>query len=483
MFMSQFMTGILDRLSSLFFKYTVFLLAILLCAGMGIALSNMSRLSTHLIKSQAIENAAQYAYSMKEARTLYSDEVVDRIKNIRDISAAPNYSTQLGGIPLPATYLLELGHRISEGREGLSMRLYSDYPFPWRVKEGGPKDNFEREALSYLRKYPTATFTRFETFQGHPTLRYAEADILKPSCVGCHNSLKDSPKKDWQIGDVRGILEVNTTLDRYMMETNIGLQSTFIMLVILSGLALSGIALVMAKLHRTSKELEHRVLERTADLQEANQLLGLEREKSDRLLLNILPQVIADQLKQGHTTIADWFGEVTILFADIVGFTQLSTRISPTDLVNLLNEIFSAFDRLTEKYGLEKIKTIGDNYMVVGGLPKQRPDHAEAVARMAIEMQQEISKFNLEHNVQLNIRIGINTGSVVAGVIGTKKFTYDLWGDAVNTASRMESHGIPGTIQVSATTYEKLKNKFALESRGVIEIKGKGKMNTYLLAG
>lgn len=481
--MGQFITGILDRFNHLFFKYTVLLLTILLCAGIGIALSNMSRLSNHLIQSQAIENAAQYARSIKEARTLYSDEAVDRIKNIRGISVASNYSTQPGGIPLPATYLIELGHRISDNQEGVSARLYSDYPFPWRAKEGGPKDDFEREALTYLRQHPTATFTRFETFQGHPTLRYAEADILKPSCVGCHNSRQDSPKKDWQIGDVRGILEINTALDRYMVETNVGLQGTFIMLAVLSGLAISGIAIVIARLRRTSQELEHRVLERTADLQEANQLLGLERQKSDRLLLNILPQAIADQLKQGHITIADWFGEVTILFADIVGFTQLSTQISPTELVNLLNEIFSAFDRLTEKYGLEKIKTIGDNYMVVGGLPKQRPDHAEAVARMALEMQQEISKFNREHSAQLNIRIGINTGSVVAGVIGMKKFTYDLWGDAVNTASRMESHGIPGTIQVSATTYKHLKDKFVLESRGVIEIKGKGKMETYLLAG
>ncbi|HIK30282.1 MAG TPA: hypothetical protein IGS31_02850 [Oscillatoriales cyanobacterium M4454_W2019_049] len=124
-----------------------------------------------------------------------------------------------------------------------------------------------------------------------------------------------------------------------------------------------------------------------------------------------------------------------------------------------------------------------DNYMVVGSLPKQRPDHAEAVARMALEMQQEITKFNIEHGAQLNIRIGINTGPVVAGVIGMKKFTYDLWGDAVNTASRMESHGIPGTIQVSATTYDRLKDKFTLEFRGEMDIKGKGKMNTYLLSG
>ncbi len=479
--MRQFFIRALEQLSRLFVKHTVFLLTVLLCVGVGVALSSMSRLSSQLIRSQAFENAAQYAHSIKAARTLYSDEAVDRIKSIPGIRIDANYTLQPGGIPLPATYLLELGHNISENQDGVSVRLYSDYPFPWRVKEGGPKDDFEREALSYLRQYPMATFSRVENFQGRPSMRYAEADILHPSCVGCHNTRQDSPKKDWKVGDVRGILEVNTALDRYILETKAGLQGTFIMLAILSGLALSGIAIVIGRLQRTSKELEQRVLERTAQLHESNQLLGVEQEKSDRLLLNILPQPIADQLKQGHTTIADWFGEVTILFADIVGFTQLSAQLSPTTLVSLLNEIFSTFDRLTEKYGLEKVKTMGDGYMAVGGLPKQRPDHAEIVAQMALEMQQEIAQFNAKHNFELNIRIGINTGPVVAGVIGTKKFNYDLWGDAVNTASRMESHSVPGAIQVSATTYDRLRDKFVLEYRGAIEIKGKGAMETYFL--
>jgi adenylate cyclase len=479
--MRQFVVCALEQLNRLFLKHTVLLLTVLLCVGVGVALSSMSALSSHLIRSQAFQNAAQYADYIKEARTLYSAEAVDRIQAVPGIRVDANYTLQPGGIPLPATYLMELGHRISENQEGVSIRLYSDYPFPWRAKQGGAKDEFERQALSYLRQYPTATFSRVEEFQGRPSLRYAEADTLQPSCVGCHNTRQDSPKKDWKVGDVRGVLEVNMALDRYILETKAGLQGTFIMLAILSGLALSGIAIVIGRLQRSSQELELRVLERTAQLQETNQLLGLEQDKSERLLLNILPQPIADQLKQGHTTIADWFGEVTILFADIVGFTQLSAQLPPTTLVNLLNDIFSAFDRLTEKYELEKVKTMGDGYMAVGGLPKQRPDHADAIALMALEMQQEMAKFNAKHNSELNIRIGINTGPVVAGVIGTKKFNYDLWGDAVNTASRMESHGIPGTIQVSATTYERLREKFVLEHRGTIEIKGKGAMETYFL--
>lgn len=211
--------------------------------------------------------------------------------------------------------------------------------------------------------------------------------------------------------------------------------------------------------------------------------LAAEQEKSERLLLNILPKVIADRLKQNEKTIADSFPEVTVLFADIAGFTQLSARVSPQELVQLLNEIFCGFDLLVEQHSLEKIKTIGDAYMVVGGLPMPRSDHAEAIADMALDMQGEVDRFNAKHDASLSIRIGINTGPVVAGVIGTKKFIYDLWGDAVNTASRMESHGIPGYIQLTSSTYELLRDRYLVEERGTIEVKGKGEMNTYLLKG
>ncbi|MBW4678826.1 MAG: DUF3365 domain-containing protein [Microcoleus vaginatus WJT46-NPBG5] len=481
--MRQLIDKFLAAFTRLLYKRIILILAILFCAGVGVAMSNMSRLSSDLIESQARQNAALYAQAMKEARTLYTSETVDRLKDINGVIVTHDYPKYTGGIPVPATYLLELGHSLSEKNNGMSVRVYSDYPFPWRKEEGGAKDKFEEQALKYLRQYPKETFARIENYQGRPSFRYAEADTLKPSCVGCHNTHPDSPKTDWKVGDVRGILEIVTPLDSFIAKTRTGLGGTFAMLSVLSVLALSGLTLVIGRLRQTSKELERRVIERTAQLQETNQELTSEQEKSERLLLNILPQPIADQLKQGHHTIADWFSEVTVLFADIVGFTQLSDRISPTELVNVLNEIFSGFDRLTEKYGLEKIKTIGDNYMVAGGLPTQRPDHAEAIAEMALDIQQEIEQFNAKHKAELSIRIGINTGPVVAGVIGTKKFIYDLWGDAVNTASRMESHGIPGAIQVTESTYERLQDKFAFKERGVMEIKGKGQMTTYLLTG
>ncbi|MEG4280229.1 adenylate/guanylate cyclase domain-containing protein [Microcoleus sp. MON1_C1] len=235
------------------------------------------------------------------------------------------------------------------------------------------------------------------------------------------------------------------------------------------------------QLVKLNDELEFRVEERTNALNDTLKALRYQQEQSDRLLLNILPEEIANRLKRGDSTIADTFADVTVLFADIVGFTQLSSRVSPTQLVALLNDIFSTFDNLAERHGLEKIKTIGDAYMVVGGLPIPRPDHAEAIAEMALDMQQAIIDFSNTHSQAFSIRIGINTGPVVAGVIGIKKFIYDLWGDTVNTASRMESHGLPGCIQVTETTYQQLREKYSFENRGAIEVKGKGQMTTYLL--
>ncbi len=213
------------------------------------------------------------------------------------------------------------------------------------------------------------------------------------------------------------------------------------------------------------------------------QKISIEQEKAENLLLNILPEPIAAQLKQDQKAIAENFDEVTILFADIVGFTSLSSRLDPIELVNWLNQIFSTFDQFAEQLGLEKIKTIGDAYMVAAGLPVPRSDHAEVIAEMALLMQEAVERFQIQQGESFQIRIGINTGVVVAGVIGTRKFIYDLWGDAVNIASRMESSGEPGRVQVTEVTYEKLKHKYKLEKRGAISVKGKGEMTTYWLIG
>ena len=216
-----------------------------------------------------------------------------------------------------------------------------------------------------------------------------------------------------------------------------------------------------------------------------NRQLVEAQEKSERLLLNILPRPIAEQLKQGPEIIAESFAEVTVLFADIVNFTQLTETQPAAKIVDFLNQVFSRFDQLAERHGLEKIKTIGDAYMVAAGLPQPQENHAAAVAAMAIEMQATLAEFNAQTQQNIALRIGIHTGPVVAGVIGLKKFAYDLWGDTVNTASRMESHGLPNQIQISEATYNQLQacgERYEFHQRGPIVIKGKGSMVTYLLA-
>ena len=225
-----------------------------------------------------------------------------------------------------------------------------------------------------------------------------------------------------------------------------------------------------------NRELETRIAIRTRELAQ-------EHERSERLLLNVLPRPIAERLKDGEETIADSFDDVTVLFADIVDFTPFAARLEPAEVVDILDSVFSTLDEIAEAYGLEKIKTIGDCYMMVGGLPEPRPDHAEAVADAALEIREKVKIGADRSTAPLTLRIGLHSGPVVAGVIGRRKFIYDLWGDTVNTASRMESQGRPDAIQCSATAFELLREAYEFEPRGTIDVKGKGPMETYFLLG
>lgn len=222
------------------------------------------------------------------------------------------------------------------------------------------------------------------------------------------------------------------------------------------------------------------------DITERRQMemeLRQQRQKADRLLINILPYQIAHRLKSGVRTIAESLDEVSVMFADLVEFTNAAGQMSPREIVELLNNIFSTFDKLATQYQLEKIKTIGDEYMAAGGLLTNHGDHVEAMGLMALEMQRTIQSFQRPDNLPFQLRIGIHVGPVVAGVIGMRKFAYDLWGDTVNIASRMESTGEPGRIQVTPEVYQRLRKRFYLKPRGAIAVKGRGLMETYWLIG
>jgi class 3 adenylate cyclase len=211
--------------------------------------------------------------------------------------------------------------------------------------------------------------------------------------------------------------------------------------------------------------------------------LRAEQEKAEELLVNVLPSSIAERLKGSSRSIADHFESASILFADVVDFTPLARRLAPAEVVGVLDRLFSRFDTLVERHGLEKIKTIGDCYMAASGVPDPSPDHARKAALLALDMRDVVGTSAIADRSGLALRIGINSGPVVAGVIGTKRFLYDLWGDAVNVASRMETNGTPGEIQITRATYELLKDDFVCRRRGMIQVKGKGEMETWYLTG
>jgi class 3 adenylate cyclase len=246
----------------------------------------------------------------------------------------------------------------------------------------------------------------------------------------------------------------------------------------LLALGLIGAALA----HRLEVQARDAFLQRKL-IGEHAEALDMEKSRAEALLLNVLPPSIAERLKSDKGAIADGFAEVSVLFADIVGFTKMSERLRPEEVVFRLNLIFSSFDDLVDKLKLEKIKTIGDAYMVAGGLHSHEYDHAQTIAEMALAMRRRMQEFGKQFGEPLSLRIGINTGSVVAGVIGKKKFIYDVWGDTVNTASRMETHSEPDSIQVTEATYLLLKDRYVLTERGDVEVKGKGRMRTWFLEG
>jgi class 3 adenylate cyclase len=281
-----------------------------------------------------------------------------------------------------------------------------------------------------------------------------------------------------QIGDYPLFLLVNSNGSDIYINWKKTRNTTIFITVLLNIFILVG-AFLMLRINKTLTEsnldLEIKVNHRTKELE-------LQKERTERLMMNILPQSIADKLKSGET-VTESYSNVTILFSDIVGFTKMSLGKDPEEIVFLLNDLFKRFDIRALSLGLEKIKTIGDAYMVVGGLPIENNDHAILITKMALGMYEDLEAFNKEHRLEFQMRIGINSGPVVAGVIGHSKFSYDLWGNAVNTASRMESTSIPGKVQVSPSTYEQIKSEFDVHENQLVECKGLGLVMTYFVTG
>jgi adenylate cyclase len=469
--MSQLLSQVLDGLLRLLLKRTVLILTIMFCVGVGVALANMSELSMKLIESQALQNAAWSAKAINEAINLYSDEAVSRAQSVDGITVTHNYPIKEGAIPLPSTYALELGWRISAKGDGMLVRLYSDYPFPWRKAEGGPKDEFQREALRYLKQRPNQQFSRLEKNNGHLSLRYAQASIMQSSCVACHNTHPNSPKRNWEVGDVRGVWEVVQPLDSFIAQTQAGLRGTSVMLGGISVLGLSGIALVIGRLRQTTKELEQRVRERTADLARANvdlekrnalirQVFG--RYSSDRIVAQLLES--PEGLKLGGER-----RKITILTSDLRGFTSLSERMQPEEVIHILNLYLEQMADVITSYEGTIDEFMGDGILVLFGAPTAREDDTVRAVACACAMQLAMGAVNERMKqmglLPLEMGIGINTGEVVVGNIGSEKRTkYGIVGSQVNLTYRIESYTTGGQILISETTLN--------DTRSVVKIGG-----------
>ncbi len=479
--MHQFPAQSWNGLLNFLLKRIVLILTLMFCIGVGIALANMSRLSSNLIESQAVQNAALYIESFNQAIDLYSFSAADRAKTVPGVEVTHAYLNKSGAIPLPSTFAIELGDRISDREDGVSVRFYSDYPFPWR-KGGGPRDAFEKNALTYLRQNPKDHFFRREESQGHEVLRYGEASIMKPTCVTCHNTHPDSPKKDWEVGDVAGVWEVNQPLDSLMGKVSSSLRGTSAMLGGFSILGISGLTLVFGKLRQEARRLEGRVQERTADLAQAN----VDLEKRNQLIRQVFGRYLSDDVvtnlleKPEGLQLGGDRRMVTILTSDLRGFTTLSEQMPPEEVIQVLNLYLEYMADVINRYQGTIDEFMGDGILVLFGAPTARNDDALRAIACACAMQLAMGAVNEQMQQRglplLEMGIGINTGEVVVGNIGSEKRTkYGIVGSPVNLTYRIESYTRGGQILITEETLQaagptvKISGKRQVQPKGIKE--------------
>jgi adenylate cyclase len=472
--MPRFVAKILDRTIHILLKHIVLVLTVMLCIAAGIALSNMTRLSSQLIETQAAQNAALYVQSLTQAIEIYTTEASDRAKT-KGVQVSHDYLTKPGAIPLPSTFAIRLGDQISDNNPDISVRLYSDHPFPWRKAKGGARDDFEREALTGLRLNPKAHITRLE----NDVFRYAEASVMKSSCVACHNTEPRSTKKDWEAGDVAGVWEISQPIGNLKAQVRQRLQGTLIMLGGISAIGLSGLTLVIGRLRQTARELEHRVRERTTDLAQANTDL----EKRNQLIRQVFGRYLSDgvvarllESPEGLKLGGDR-RKITILTSDLRGFTALSERLSPEDVIDILNLYLERMADVINQYQGTIDEFMGDGILVLFGAPVVKDDDALRAVACACAMQLEMGAVNQKMKAlglpPLAMGIGINTGEVVVGNIGSEKRTkYGIVGNQVNLTYRIESYTSGGQILISEQTFQEVKTSVKIAGQKQVQPKG-----------
>lgn len=377
------------RLYQLLYMRVVIILVTLLCLGFSIALVGTYYLSINLVDSQAIHYAKVAVKTLNEARILYSKNVVDRIKSMDGIMAIAEYHTVKGGIPNPATYTIELGERLSDESEGMLFRLYSEHPFPNRQLTGGPLDKFEWDALTYLKEHPQASFYRKEQFGDRLSFRYTEAVLMEPSCVACHNTLRISPRKDWKVGQVRGVVEITQPVDNVILIAEDGLKVIYTVLITIIGLAISGLIVVIGRFRTINQELEQKVLERTAALNHLAAIDGL-TQLINRRQFNILLQQEWRRMQQQQRPLS-------LILCDVDYFKKYNDTYGHVAGDNCLRAVAQVLDSSVKRCGEFAARYGGEEFAIV--LPGVNSFEATKVATIIMD---GIHSLKIPHKTSLN---------------------------------------------------------------------------------
>ncbi len=462
-------------------KKIILVLIFLVCAGGVISWVAVNDLSFRLVQFQATKNAEWCINALQEAVQVYSDNVVDRVKH--EVPVSENFLDIEGAIPIPSTYSILLGESISEQKGNFRFRVYSDYPFPKRLEDGtgGPQDQFERDAIAYLRKNYGSSYYRMENYNDRLSMRYGMPIIMKPSCVSCHNTAPQSPKHDWRVGDVRGVMELTQPIDTFVQQNQQNLAGLSIRLGGVSVLSVLGIGLVIGRLRKSTKDLEATVKSRTAQLAHTNEELqernGLIRQVFGRYLSNEIVTMLIKDAANERLKLGGERRKVTILTSDIRGFTAISERMSPEEVIQILNIYLEYMADVISEYQGTIDEFMGDGILVLFGAPVAREDDAVRAVACACAMQLKMGAVN-EYMKQfafpsLEMGIGINTGEAIVGNIGSEKRTkYGIVGSPVNLAYRIESYTVGGQILISETTLQEVKSIVKIAGHKQITVKG-----------